>query len=139
MPALEGWITGRAAQELSDLGEKAGLDRALGWIEEAFPGSGARSRVKWSAFRDWIKDPYSLGSYSYTLPGGTAQRAILAAPVQNALYFAGEATQAAPHYQTVHGAYLSGRRVAREIFSSLGVDVSAADRPTPQPALASIG
>jgi monoamine oxidase len=139
MPALEGWITGRAAQELSDLGEKAGLDRALGWIEEALPGSGARSRVKWSAFRDWIKDPYSLGSYSYTLPGGTAQRAILAAPVQNVLYFAGEATQAAPHYQTVHGAYLSGRRVAREIFSSLGVDVSAAERTTPQPVLASIG
>ncbi len=121
MPALEGWVTGRAAQELSDLGEKEGTARALGWVEAAFPTSGARRRVQFSVLRDWIRDPYARGSYSYTKPGGGAQRAALATPLQNTLYFAGEATQAAPHYQTVHGAYMSGRRAAAEILSSLGL------------------
>jgi monoamine oxidase len=125
MPALEAWVTGLAAQQLSDLGEKQGLDRALGWIEEALPTSNARKRVQWSTLRDWIRDPYALGSYSYTKPGGTTQRSVLATPIDDTLFFAGEATQPAPHYQTVHGAYLSGRRAAREILASLDIDAPA--------------
>ncbi|HEU4400855.1 MAG TPA: FAD-dependent oxidoreductase [Candidatus Polarisedimenticolia bacterium] len=125
MPGLEGWITGRAAQELSDLGDKAGVERALDWVEEALPGSGARKRLQWSVMRDWVRDPYALGCYSYTRPGGHGQRAVLATPIQDCLYFAGEATEAPPHYQTVHGAYNSGRRAAREILADLGVEVTA--------------
>ncbi len=125
MPALQAWVTGLAAQQLSDLGEKKGLATALGWIEEALPTSNARKRVQWSTFRDWIRDPYALGSYSYTKPGGTTQRSVLATPIDDTLFFAGEATQPAPHYQTVHGAYLSGRRAARELLASLGIDAPA--------------
>ena len=127
-PLLLGWITGTAAQELSDLGEEAGRERALGWVEEAFPSSGARKRLKWSSLRDWIRDPYSHGSYSFTSPGGSLERSVLATPLEG-LHFAGEATAAAPHYQTVHGAYLSGRRAAREILAALGVDVAASPLP----------
>ena len=123
-PVLLGWITGTAAQELSDLGEEAGRDRALSWIEEAFPAAGARKRVQWSSLRDWVRDPYSLGSYSYTCPGGAQERAVLATPLEG-LHFAGEATAPAPHYQTVHGAYMSGRRAAREILGALGRDVAS--------------
>jgi monoamine oxidase len=125
MPALSGWITGRPAQELSDLGQEDGLKKALSWVEEALPRSGASKRLQWSYVRDWVRDPWAFGSYSYTKPGGIAQRAVLATPIQDSLFFAGEATEPAPHYQTVHGAYNSGRRTAREILSSLGVDVSA--------------
>jgi len=121
-PVLLGWIVGTAAQELSDLGEAAGKERALAWVEQAFPSAGVKKRLRFSSLRDWITDPYSLGSYSYTRPGGTAQRAVLATPVADLLHFAGEATAAAPHYQTVHGAYASGRRVAREILSAMGRD-----------------
>ena len=126
-PVLLGWITGAAAQELSDLGEEAGRDRALSWIEEPFPAAGARKRVQWSNLRDWIRDPYALGSYSYTCPGGAQERAVLATPLEG-LHFAGEATAQAPHYQTVHGAYLSGRRAAREILGALGRDVASSPR-----------
>jgi len=124
-PVLLGWITGTAAQELSDLGEEAGRERALGWVEEAFPSSGARKRLAWSSLRDWIRDPYTLGSYSYTRPGGFLARSVLATPLEG-LHFAGEATAPPPHYQTVHGAYLSGRRVAREILAAQGLEVAAA-------------
>ena len=130
-PVLLGWITGLASQELSDLGEEAGRGRALSWIEEAFPSAGVRRRVQWSSLRDWIRDPYSLGSYSYTCPGGGLERAVLATPLEG-LHFAGEATAQAPHYQTVHGAYLSGRRAAREILGALGRDVARSPLPFPR-------
>jgi len=125
-PILLGWIEGTAAQELSDLGEAAGRERALAWVEEVFPSGGARHRLEWSSLRDWLRDPYSLGSYSFTRPGGWSQRAVLATPIEDHLHFAGEATAEAPHYQTVHGAYASGRRAAREVLSALGREIAAA-------------
>ncbi len=136
VPALQGWITGRAAQQISDLGQAAGLQRILSWVEESFPGAGARKRLKWSTLRDWVRDPFALGSYSYTRPGGRGQREVLATPVEECLHFAGEATVAPPHYQTVHGAYLSGRRAAREILSALGRDVRASRAAQPAAAVA---
>ncbi len=63
----------------------------------------------------WNSDPFSRGSYSFIAPGvttGTIQT--LARPVNNRLFFAGEAT-ATDFPSTVHGAYLSGRRVAEQI------------------------
>ncbi len=62
----------------------------------------------------WGADPFAYGSYSYpTVDQGNA-RATLAAPVQNRLFFAGEATSV-NHPWTVHGAYLSGLREAAKI------------------------
>lgn len=123
-PVLQTWMVGRAAQELSDLGPQAGVDRVLAWIEEAFPGSAAADRLEWWGFGDWVRDPFCLGSYSITRSGASGQRAVLATPIQDRLYFAGEATAAPPHYQTVHGAYSSGRRAAREILAALGLEVA---------------
>jgi len=123
MPALEGWITGRAALELSDMGSKAGTRRMLEWLEECCPG--ARKRLEWSHLKEWIRDPYTLGSYSHTLPGGYGQRRVLAMPVEDCLYFAGEATAPGIEWATVHGAHSSGLRASREILASVGVDAGA--------------
>ena len=125
MPALQAWISGRAAQELSDLGPEAGIEWTLAWVEKTFPGSGARRRLEWSNLQDWVRDPHTLGTYSCTRPGGRGQRGILATPVEDCLHFAGEATVDPPHYQTVHGALLSGRRAAREILATLGLEFIA--------------
>jgi len=123
LPALACWTVGRAAQRLSDLGREAGLAQVLEWIEAAFPGVAVRDQLEWWALGDWVRDPYARGSYSFTRPGGVGQRAVLATPVEDRLYFAGEATAPGPHYQTVHGALMSGRRAAREILAALGVDL----------------
>jgi monoamine oxidase len=65
----------------------------------------------------WHSDPFAYGSYSF-IPVGTSGAAYetLARPVENRLFFAGEATHRT-HPSTVHGAYLSGLRAAREIIS----------------------
>jgi len=65
--------------------------------------------------QDWARDPYSRGGYSYVLVGGEGAREALGAPLQDTLYFAGEATDA-EEAGTVAGALRSGARAAREIL-----------------------
>jgi monoamine oxidase len=63
----------------------------------------------------WASDPFSLGSYSYNAVGASPKlRQALAAPLGQALFFAGEASHNA-FFATAHGAYLSGLRAARQI------------------------
>lgn len=63
----------------------------------------------------WASDVFAKGSYSYNKVGSTpTMRDDLAAAVDDRVYFAGEATDR-HSFATVHGAYLSGIRAARQI------------------------
>jgi monoamine oxidase len=55
----------------------------------------------------WAADPFARGSYSYAVPGAADERAVLAAPVDDRLFFAGEACSI-HDFSTAHGAYLTG-------------------------------
>jgi monoamine oxidase len=66
----------------------------------------------------WARDPFSRGSYSHALPGHAGARAMLAAPVDGRLFFAGEAT-APEFFSTAHGARDSGERAARELIDGV--------------------
>jgi len=69
-------------------------------------------------WHDWGSDPFSRGAYSYVKVGGDAAQADLGRPLENTLFFAGEATDISGHNGTVHGAMSSGHRAAHEILSS---------------------
>jgi monoamine oxidase len=72
---------------------------------------------------DWSQDPFSRGAYS--TPYGMGQMAAqLASPVENTLFFAGEATDSEGEEGTVHGALGSGQRAAREMIEALRLDQS---------------
>lgn len=63
----------------------------------------------------WRSDPWARGSYSYVPAGSSYRRyAELGEPVGDKLFFAGEATHV-EFPSTVHGAFLSGVRAARQI------------------------
>ena len=64
-----------------------------------------------------MNDPLTLGAYSYATPGGSPARQFLATPVDELIYFAGEAVSI-QHYGTCHGAYISGMETARAISQS---------------------
>ena len=66
---------------------------------------------------NWQKDPFAAGAYSYIPVGGIDAQAQLARPLEDTLFFAGEATNTEAHQGTVHGAIASGLRAAREILS----------------------
>jgi monoamine oxidase len=67
-------------------------------------------------FHDWQSDPFSRGAYSYGMAGADGAQKALANPVENTLFFAGEATDVTGHNGTVHGAIASGHRAAKEIL-----------------------
>ena len=64
----------------------------------------------------WGADPFSRGSYSYALPGKADCRAALAAPIENRLFFAGEACSV-NFYSTAHGAYFTGIAAADQVIA----------------------
>ena len=72
---------------------------------------------------DWAKEPFTRGAYScptVTEPFGA--RAELAKPVDETLFFAGEATNH-ESMMTAHGAIESGGRSADEVLASLSRSV----------------
>lgn len=60
----------------------------------------------------WDGDNCIRGAYSCARPGAADQRPLLACPIGNRLFFAGEATSR-NYYASVHGACSSGREAAR--------------------------
>jgi monoamine oxidase len=63
----------------------------------------------------WRQDPFALGSYSFlSVDSIEGDRELLAAPVGDRLFFAGEATSSS-NPATVHGALMSGRDAAAQI------------------------
>jgi monoamine oxidase len=111
-PCIEGFFGGSFAQDLEDAGDGALAAESIDEIV-ALLGSDFRRRLKPLAESRWAHDPYARGSYSHALPGQAGMRAVLAAPVDGRLFFAGEATS--PNFfSTAHGARDSGERAAAE-------------------------
>jgi monoamine oxidase len=115
-PCIEGFFGGRYAQSLEDAGPGA---LAAASIDEivSFLGNDFRRKLKPLAESRWAHDPFARGSYSHALPGHAGDRAVLAAPVDGRLFFAGEATSPG-FFSTAHGARDSGERAAEEVLAS---------------------
>lgn len=115
-PCIEGFFGGRFAQELEDAGQGAIAAQSIDEIV-ALLGHDFRRKLKPLSESRWSHDPFARGSYSHALPGHAGARAVLAAPVDGRLFFAGEATS--PNFfSTAHGARDSGERAAGEVLSS---------------------
>jgi monoamine oxidase len=72
-----------------------------------------------AVLQDWSLEPYVKGGVSYMKPGGVNQdRVDLALPVNDRLFFAGEATDILGESGTVNGALQSAERVAQEVLNS---------------------
>jgi monoamine oxidase len=116
-PCIEGFFGGRFARSLEGAGEGAIAAAAIDEIT-GFLGNDFRSKLSPLAESRWALDPFARGSYSHALPGHAGDRAVLAAPVDGRLFFAGEATS--PHFfSTAHGARDSGERAAREVLADM--------------------
>lgn len=115
-PMIEAYFGGDNARALEQGGEQAFFDFALGELTGLL-GGGFAGRVAPIASHAWGADPFARGSYSSALPGQAGCRARLATPVDDRLFFAGEACS--PHdFSTAHGALLSGLEAAEHVLSA---------------------
>jgi monoamine oxidase len=67
---------------------------------------------------DWQSDPFSIGAYSYIPVGAITAPMVLAEPVSDTLFFAGEATDTEGNNGTMHGAIASGFRAADDLLTA---------------------
>ena len=114
-PMLTGWCAGPAADVLAGADRPRVFGEALGCLEKILNRTIPRPRAAW--FEDWRENPLFGGAYSYVPAGGMAARDALTRPVEDTLYFAGEATNDAGHGATVHGAIGSASRVVAQILN----------------------
>lgn len=123
-PVVVGIISGEAALQVANESDEKVVEHARQTFEKSVPRSTDKGfTLTESVVTRWQMDPFSRGSYSYVGREATAvDYDLLARPVNNALFFAGEAT--CRHFPgTVHGAYLSALRSASEVLSSLIGDI----------------
>jgi monoamine oxidase len=112
---ITAFVTGQNASTLSALGENmiptilAELDTLVG---------GASFHYVDHHIQNWTNKPYIRGAYSYALPGTGNAREVIAQPINNKVFFAGEATHNGGHHATVHGAMETGLRAVNEILEN---------------------
>ncbi len=116
-PVIECYFGGKLARELEDAGEGAlgvfAIDELASLV-----GNDLRPKLSALAATAWARDSYARGSCSYALPGHEDDRAKLAAPVDDRLFFAGEACSP-DHFTTAHGAYEAGVVAAEQAIAAL--------------------
>jgi monoamine oxidase len=120
---ITGWAPFRSAEKLSGKDQEAVIQQALQSLSRQLQVDlkNLESWLESAYFHDWQTDPFSRGAYSYAKVGADGAQQALAAPVENTLFFAGEATDTTGNNGTVHGAIASGQRAAREIIETRGV------------------
>lgn len=113
-PLVMGWAGGPRAAQLAGSSEEQIIARALADFAHLLEldADDVRARLESAYVHDWQRDKYAMGAYSYVLVGGQGARAALGAPVDETLYFAGEATAAQEEAGTVAGALASGINAA---------------------------
>ena len=116
------YVVGATAGRFADALERAGRDASVEFLVEhleAVFGSGiTRCLTGRAMVTAWRGDPWTLGAYSAPRPGQAHQREVLARPVDDRLFFAGEATTRNV-FATCHGALLTGQRAVGEIVARL--------------------
>jgi monoamine oxidase len=115
---LNAWVGGPPAASLSGRSDAEIVHAALESLRRMF--GPAQPQLESALVHNWERDPFARGAYSYVTVGhnDTARRE-LAAPLDDTLFFAGEATDTEGDAATVTGALQSGSRVAREVSASL--------------------
>jgi monoamine oxidase len=110
-------LAGRTGADLADKGDSAMTEFALDWISGIF-GSRAKQAVSRMQTTSWKKEPWALGAFSSIPPGAQEARKALAEPVNDVVWFAGEAIHQ-NFWGTVGGAWQDGERAANAVIAQL--------------------
>ncbi|MCY4095009.1 MAG: FAD-dependent oxidoreductase, partial [Gammaproteobacteria bacterium] len=117
-PILMMFNAGAYGAQIESMSDSEVVSAALTTLENMY---GSLPPLRDTTTTRWQSDPWSFGSYSYVpINVSWADHAELAKPIANQVFFAGEATHK-DFPATVHGAYLSGIRAAREVTVHSGI------------------
>jgi monoamine oxidase len=110
-------VGGSFGRELSARGEAAMVDYASEWLVGLF-GAELKKAIRRTHATRWNNEPWVLGASSVAAPGGELARRTLMEPVNEAIWFAGEAAHETL-WGTIAGAWESGERAADAVLRRL--------------------
>ncbi|HUR12102.1 MAG TPA: FAD-dependent oxidoreductase [Flavitalea sp.] len=112
VPLLAGWIAGPDALDKKDWNEKMILDAGISSLSTLFQTEEKNLRDWLDAkfIVNWTAEPFTRGAYSYSTIHTKTFRPIATAPVEETLFFAGEAFYDGVAAGTVEAALDSGRK-----------------------------
>ena len=115
---LTGWLGGPEAAVLKDAADDHILALTIQSLGKIFDMQEAdiRNLLSGAEVMNWTADPYSRGSYSYATVHTAEARKVLTAPINGAIYFAGEGLYDGPEMGTVEAALASGKKIAEIIL-----------------------
>ena len=117
-PLIAAFVGGRWAHALEAEGPGATSAFAIDELAELF-GSEVRRTVRAVGETAWAADAWARGAYSHARPGCAGAREVLRQPVEDRVFFAGEACSARA-FSTAHGAYESGVAAAEAVLRASG-------------------
>jgi monoamine oxidase len=121
-PVLTGWLGGPRTKALQYADASTViLDRAMVSLSSIFKMDITELKTELIAWKiiNWAADPFAKGAYSFpTLSTATAKK-VLNVPVEQTLFFAGEALYEGDAPGTVEAALVTGMDVAAKIRNSL--------------------
>lgn len=115
---LTGWLAGPRANEMSKINNDEIMKMAFDSLASIFNLSPevVRKNIKAAKIFNWKSDPFSVGAYSYATLNRLHWLHILNQPIENTIYFAGEALES-ENTGTVEAALVSGIKAAERISS----------------------
>lgn len=118
IPVLTGWLAGPKAKRFSSYSDEQLIDLGLTSLSNIFKLEKKRilEQLMQSKSVNWIADPLSQGAYSYSTVATKDAYERLAEPIDNIIFFAGEAVYSGDETATVEGALGSGKEVAEKIL-----------------------
>ena len=95
-----------------------GVSRALQGLDTIFGNRVATRSLVDTYVANWGRDPFYRGLYTFPTCNTNGLREKLAEPLEDKVYFAGEAVHTAGACGTVHGALETGEKAAQAILNS---------------------
>lgn len=118
-PLLTGWAGGPQARYLEKKDDDAILQSALQSLATIFrkPVDELKLLLTASDIVNWRNDPFTRGAYSYSTVESIGAKDFFSVPVEDTIFFAGEAFYNGPSPGTVEAAFVSGKNVAELLLS----------------------
>src|SRR5581483_9341872 len=120
---LVGWAGGPKGEALAGEPDRVAVDAALDSVAKMFgvERGEVERKVRSVHVSNCSKDPFTRGAYAVVPSGAARAQDELSTPVEDTLFFAGEATESA-FAGTVHGAIISGERAGQWVDQVLRDD-----------------
>ena len=122
-------FSGRFGREMSDAGNAAMADFVGDVLVSHFGAESKKRMGRFEAVR-WSREPWILGGSSVAAPGSGPNRRLLAEPIDERIFLAGEALHET-WWGTVAGAWVSGERAADAALRQIDRVAGAGQKAAP--------